>query len=95
MLEAAVSEAAAVGQAHGVKLPEDIVARTLATIDGLPEGMVASMSRDFLDGRPSELEAQNGAVVRLGRALGIPTPTHAFIYASLLPQERRARQVRG
>jgi 2-dehydropantoate 2-reductase len=49
------------------------------------------MQRDVLEGRPSELEAQNGAVVRLGEAAGVETPLNRFIYASLLPQERKAR----
>jgi 2-dehydropantoate 2-reductase len=52
---------------------------------------VASLQRDVLEGRPSELEAQCGAVVRLGQAAGVPTPTHAFIYSALLPGELRAR----
>jgi len=43
-------------------------------------------------GRPSELEAQNGAVVRLGEEAGVPTPVNRFVYAALLPQERRARE---
>jgi 2-dehydropantoate 2-reductase len=49
------------------------------------------MQRDIMEGRPSELEAQNGAVVRLGQEAGVPTPVHAFIYHSLLPSELRAR----
>jgi 2-dehydropantoate 2-reductase len=49
------------------------------------------MQRDIMEGRPSELEAQNGAVVRLGKAAGVPTPVAAFVYAALLPQERAAR----
>jgi 2-dehydropantoate 2-reductase len=52
---------------------------------------MASMTRDIIAGRPSELEAQNGAVVRMGKECNIPTPAHAFIYASLLPQELAAR----
>lgn len=43
-------------------------------------------------GLPSELEAQNGAVVRLGRAVGVATPTHDAIYATLRPLEQRARE---
>jgi 2-dehydropantoate 2-reductase len=49
------------------------------------------MQRDIKEGRPSELGAQNGAVVRMGLEAGVPTPVHAFIYASLLPQELKAR----
>ncbi len=42
-------------------------------------------------GRPSELEAHTGAVVRLGQEVGAPTPLNTFVYHSLLPLERRAR----
>jgi 2-dehydropantoate 2-reductase len=49
------------------------------------------MQRDVLAGRPSELEAQVGAVVRLGERLGVEVPVHRTIYAALLPQDRRAR----
>ena len=49
------------------------------------------MQKDIMEGRRSELDAQNGAVVRMGRELGIPTPVNAFIYASLLPMELAAQ----
>jgi len=49
------------------------------------------MQRDILEGRRSELEAQNGAVMRLGKEVGVPTPIHTFLYHSLLPMELRAR----
>jgi hypothetical protein len=61
----------------------------MARIDGIAPNVIASMQRDIMEGRPSELEAQNGAVVRMGRALGIPTPTHEKIYEALLPLEKR------
>ena len=38
-----------------------------------------------------ELDAWTGAVVRLGARAGVPRPLHEFLYATLLPQERRAR----
>jgi 2-dehydropantoate 2-reductase len=50
------------------------------------------MSRDIIDGKPSELESQNGAVVRLGEACKVPTPVNRFIYDCLRPQELRARR---
>jgi 2-dehydropantoate 2-reductase len=49
------------------------------------------MQRDMMAGRPSELASQNGAVVRLGRKIGVATPLHNFIYYSLLPLELWAR----
>ncbi len=91
MLEHAMEEILAVGQARGVSLPREVIAETMAFIDGLPRDGTASMQRDVMAGRPSELASQNGAVVRLGREAGVETPLHAFITHSLLPQERRAR----
>jgi 2-dehydropantoate 2-reductase len=91
LLEEATREAFRVARARGVALADDAVARTLAYVDGLPDDATASMQRDILEGRPSELEAQTGTIVRLGREAGVPVPANEFLYASLLPSERRAR----
>jgi 2-dehydropantoate 2-reductase len=91
LLEEALEECYAVAIAHGVHLPANSVSNTLAYIDTLPSGTMASMHRDIMGGRPSELEAQNGALVKLGRIYNIPTPVHSFIYYSLLPQENISR----
>ena len=91
MLEQAMHEVLAVAQARGVGLPEETIHQTMALIDSLPADGTASMQRDIMEGRPSELESQNGAVVRLGQEVGVPTPLNTFIYHSLLPLESRAR----
>ena len=65
--------------------------KTWDFFDNLPPQGTASMQRDIMEGRPSELEVQNGAVVRLGLTTGVPTPINDFIYHSLLPQEKQAR----
>ncbi len=91
MLKQALEETVRVARARKINLPEDAGAKTLANIDKMGPDIVASMARDILAGRPSELGAQNGAVVRMGLELGIPTPVHAFIYNSLLPLELKAR----
>jgi 2-dehydropantoate 2-reductase len=91
LLEQALHEVFAVGRARGVGLPDPTVANTLAFLDSMPAGATTSLQRDVADGKPSELEAWTGAAVRLGRAAGVATPTHDFIYAGLLPAERRAR----
>lgn len=85
-------EIVAVAQARGIGLNESAVTSALAQLDSLPYETTASMQRDIMAGRPSELDAQNGAVVRLGAAAGVPTPLHTFIYHALLPQERLARR---
>jgi 2-dehydropantoate 2-reductase len=91
LLEQAMHEVLAVAHARGIAVPEESIPNTLALIDGLPPEGTASMQRDVMAGRPSELESQNGAVVRLGQEVGVATPLHAFIYHSLAPLELRAR----
>ncbi len=91
MLEQAMREVLAVARAREIALPEETISRAITLIDSLPPGGTASMQRDVMDGRPSELESQNGAVMRLGQEVGVATPLHAFIYHSLLPLELRAR----
>ncbi len=91
LLERAMREVQAVADGVGVGVAEDIVERTMGFFEKLPPGGTASMQRDVMAGRPSELEAQNGAVVRFGREADVETPVHGFLYASLLPQERLAR----
>ncbi len=91
MLQQVMQEVFNVAQAQGIALAQDIVNKTLTVMDGLPPGGTASMQRDIMEGRPSELEAQNGTVVRLGQAMGVATPLNAFIYHSLLPLELKTR----
>ena len=91
LLQQSVQEVFAVGRAHGVALGPETVAATLAFIDQLPPEGTASMQRDIMEGRPSELHEQCGAVVRFGENGGVPTPLNRFIYHSLLPLERKAR----
>jgi len=84
-------EVEAVARAVGVALPADIVGRTLATLDSVTPSGTSSLQRDIAAGKRSELDEWTGAVVRLGARAGVLTPLHDFLYASLLPQERRAR----
>jgi len=59
--------------------------------DSFPPDITSSMQRDIAEGRPSELDAQIGAVVRFGKEADVATPLHRLIYNSLLPMELRAR----
>jgi 2-dehydropantoate 2-reductase len=92
LLQQAMEEVLAVAQARGIALDENAIDRSWAFFEGLPEAATASMQRDIVEGRPSELESQNAAVVRLGREAGVATPLHAFLYQALLPQELKARE---
>lgn len=91
LLEGAVREVEAVARAAGVPLDPDLVPQTMEFCARLTPGATASMQRDILEGRRSELESIVGVVGRLGAELGVPTPIFRFLYAALLPQERRAR----
>lgn len=87
----AMAEVEAVARARGVRLRPDIVDRTLGFVDALPPESTTSMQRDLAEGKPSELEQQSGAVVRLGEAAGVAAPVHRAIYEELLPLELAAR----
>jgi 2-dehydropantoate 2-reductase len=91
LLEHAMKEIVGLARACGIPVPDDSVAKTMKFIDSLPPDGTASMQRDLIAGRPSELDAQSGAVVRLGRARNFPTPVHEFLYSALHPGELRAR----
>jgi 2-dehydropantoate 2-reductase len=90
-LVAGLEEVAQIARAEGTNLEAASVDKTLAILDRLPADTTSSMQRDIMAGRPSELEAQTGAILRFGRKNGVPTPIHDSIYAELLPLERRAR----
>lgn len=79
----AMEEIYALAHARGVKLPPDSVEKVMAAVDGLPDDATSSMQRDIAAGKPSELESQNGAVVRMARESGIEVPTHTLIYQTL------------
>jgi len=81
----AMEEIYALAHARGVRLPSDSVEKVMAAVDGLPDDATSSMQRDIAAGKPSELEAQNGAVVRMASESGIDVPTHTLIYHTLKP----------
>jgi 2-dehydropantoate 2-reductase len=91
LLAAGMREIEGVARARGVALAADVVERTFAILDGVNPAGTSSLQRDIAAGKRSELDEWTGAVVRLGARAGVPTPLHDFLYASLLPQERRAR----
>jgi 2-dehydropantoate 2-reductase len=87
-----IEEAAAVGRALGIPLPEDCVDQHWALVSGLDPSARGSMSHDVMAGRRLELEALNGTVVRLGRQVGISTPLNFAVYAALRPYAEGAPQ---
>jgi 2-dehydropantoate 2-reductase len=83
LYRALIGETVAVGRAAGAALPADAVEAAIALIQTLPADMRTSMQLDFENRRRVELEDITGAVVRLGRRHGVPTPTYDILYAVL------------
>jgi 2-dehydropantoate 2-reductase len=83
-----VDEAVAVGRARGVALADDATDRAFERMQAIATanpGARGSMYFDLMAGKRLELEAVNGATVRMGRVLGIPTPLNGLIYGALKP----------
>jgi len=79
-----MQETVALARAKGVGLPEDFAHERLHFIEtNFPFDMRASMANDIERGNRLELDWLAGRVVQLGRALGVPTPANAVVYAVL------------
>ena len=91
LLEQAMREIFNVARARSINLNQDIVSQSMKFIDSLPPMGTTSLQRDIAEGRPSEIDAWNGAVVRLGDETGVDVTLHKFIYESLRPSELNAR----
>jgi 2-dehydropantoate 2-reductase len=92
MMIALFQEVYDLSQKMGVNIEPDFVEKTVAVIDAFDYHASASLARDIWEGRPSELDYQNGTVVKLAKKHRLPVPVNKFVYASLLPQERKARK---
>jgi 2-dehydropantoate 2-reductase len=91
MLADSMREIYALALARQIPLPADTVERTLDFVASFPPDATASMQRDIMEGRPSELEAQTGAVVRLAAQSGVDVPVNRLVYHSLYLQEAAGR----
>ncbi|MBS8228031.1 ketopantoate reductase family protein [Vannielia litorea] len=82
-----IAETAAVGRARGVALPATVEESAWAFASGITPEMRASTAIDLEHGRPLEVDWVSGAVCRLGREVGVPTPANDALYAVLLPHK--------
>ncbi len=79
-------------QKAGVKIKSGFVEETVSLIDTYPYDSTSSLTRDVWEGKPSEIDYQNGTVVRLGHKYGVETPVNKFVYNCILPMELKARR---
>jgi 2-dehydropantoate 2-reductase len=76
-----IRECAAVARAEGAKLEDNIAETILSAQRSAPADGINSMLADRQAGRPVEINARNGVIVRLGRKHGIPTPANRMAVA--------------
>ena len=85
-------EVVAVGQAKGVAIDNSVADYWMNFTHSLPPHYKPSMLVDLEHGRRLEVESLNGAVSRMGKELGVPTPVNDFIYACLKPWANSAQK---
>ncbi len=88
-----LNEAYLLSQKKGIQINSEFVNKTIAAIDTFPHDSTTSLSRDVWEGRPSEIDYQNGTVVMLAAQYGLDTPVNRFVYQCLLPMEIKARGI--
>jgi len=93
IMEEAIKEAVAVVEAKNIKLPyPDPLGRVMEVCEATA-GNMASMLQDVLKERITEIDFINGAIVREGRSMGIPTPVN-FTLTSLVQTIQETYQER-
>ena len=81
----AMEETFAVAGARSVALDDDLVDQRLAFTEGFAPETYASMYHDLMAGKRIELPWRSGAVVDMGRELGVETPVHENFCQTLKP----------
>lgn len=79
MIEAA-REVQAVARAQGIVLPYEDAGAQAEEVARWTAANRSSMLQDVLRGADTEIEALNGAVVRIGEQEGVPTPVNGVLY---------------
>jgi 2-dehydropantoate 2-reductase len=79
-------------QKTGIQIESDFLEKTIAFTDAFPYNATSSLTRDVWEGKPSEIEYQNGTVVKLAQKYGIDAPVNRFVYNCILPMEIKARK---
>jgi 2-dehydropantoate 2-reductase len=91
LLRAAVAEAAAVARAKGIAISGDPAERALAVARATATNR-SSMLADMERHAPTEVAVINGAIVREGEALGIPTPVNETLLRLVQAREKSYEQ---
>lgn len=91
MMIGLLAEIYALSQKLNIKIESDFVNKSMSLIDSYPYDSTASLTRDVWNGKPSEIEYQNGTVVKIAKKYSINVPINEFVYNCILPMEIKAR----
>jgi 2-dehydropantoate 2-reductase len=91
LMLAAFGEVDDVAHAEGVAVPPGVADRIARYVDSIPASTRSSLLIDLQQGKPIEVEALVGAVVRRGQRAGVATPIMAALYAVLEPHANGVR----
>jgi 2-dehydropantoate 2-reductase len=80
VLDDVVAECLAVARADGVRVPGDTAVAVRRIAETMPS-QFSSTAQDLARGRPTEIDALNGHIVRRGETLGIAVPANRVLYA--------------
>jgi 2-dehydropantoate 2-reductase len=87
-LENAAEEVGAVAAAKGIRLEVDPAALALEVAEKTASNR-SSMLQDLERGAITEIDALNGAVVREGHEVGVPTPVNEYLWRRVREKEGR------
>lgn len=88
LIRAIVQECATVARAEGAVLPDDIADAVVRGLRAAPPDALNSLQADREAGRPLELDARNGIILRLARKHGIPVPLSSMAVTLLAASVR-------
>ena len=85
LISGVIQEVLDIGRARGDSIMDDSHEWAMESLDRFPEQGRASLAKDFMEGRPVELEGLTGVIVRMGREVGVATPLNDALYGVLKP----------
>lgn len=92
LLELVVTEAVTVAEARGTPLPYDDPVDHVLDVARATGANRSSMLADILRGAPTEIDTINGAIVREGERLGVPTPINSVLVALIRALEETTHE---
>lgn len=84
-----LNEVVYVARKEGIQLDPDALLEKVAGVCERTAANTSSMLRDIQNGTMTEIDAINGAIVRLGQRHGIPTPVNARLVSLIRAKENR------